>query len=266
MTTLSDTFEALRRLAEADTADAGTDQRRPSWAPALVLGGDILSVLGELGRERPDKPVARLWATFAGRGKLDMLLRSGTSTLPMPGVRVRAFELRLGVERSGTRLLRATRGESGWYIDMAYRQPPRLDDEWRAKVALRQAQKDVDHYRERAAAAPPGQSGHALYLLQYHEARLPPLQQSCAELKADCDQYRQRQDRLGELIKRRVAEFAGDPYAQMIAGARVTGNCGMCGRGLTDPLSLERGIGPECFGKIAPQLRAHLVERQGKAA
>ena len=63
----------------------------------------------------------------------------------------------------------------------------------------------------------------------------------------------QQNDRLYELAKQRVAEFAGDPLAQMIAGAHVTGNCAICGRGLTDPISLERGIGPECYGKIAPR-------------
>ena len=26
--------------------------------------------------------------------------------------------------------------------------------------------------------------------------------------------------------------------------------CGRCGRALTDPVSIERGIGPECYGKI----------------
>jgi hypothetical protein len=26
--------------------------------------------------------------------------------------------------------------------------------------------------------------------------------------------------------------------------------CGRCGRDLTDPVSIERGVGPECFGKL----------------
>ena len=34
--------------------------------------------------------------------------------------------------------------------------------------------------------------------------------------------------------------------------------------GLTDPISLERGIGPECFGHIAPELRT-CVARQREA-
>jgi hypothetical protein len=34
--------------------------------------------------------------------------------------------------------------------------------------------------------------------------------------------------------------------------------------GLTDPISLERGIGSECFGHIAPELRTY-VARQREA-
>ncbi|MCH9729159.1 MAG: hypothetical protein K0U84_05675 [Actinomycetia bacterium] len=30
-----------------------------------------------------------------------------------------------------------------------------------------------------------------------------------------------------------------------------SGNCGFCGRKLTDPASVERGIGPECLKKLA---------------
>jgi hypothetical protein len=46
-------------------------------------------------------------------------------------------------------------------------------------------------------------------------------------------------------------------YALLAAAGRVDGahvmqstNCFFCGRPLTDPVSIERGIGPVCFGKI----------------
>lgn len=32
--------------------------------------------------------------------------------------------------------------------------------------------------------------------------------------------------------------------------------CGKCGRELTDPVSIERGLGPECFGKATGSKRA----------
>lgn len=33
--------------------------------------------------------------------------------------------------------------------------------------------------------------------------------------------------------------------------------CGRCSRELTDPVSIERGIGPECYGKVTGSKRAH---------
>jgi hypothetical protein len=53
-----------------------------------------------------------------------------------------------------------------------------------------------------------------------------------------------------ELGAQRVAAFVGDVEGQRRTGSRLTGNCAICGRGLTDPVSLERGIGPECIQRV----------------
>ncbi|QIG69508.1 hypothetical protein EVC17_025 [Rhizobium phage RHph_Y1_1] len=45
-----------------------------------------------------------------------------------------------------------------------------------------------------------------------------------------------------------LAEIAKDPKGAAIAYGRSTGNCACCGRGLTDPVSVEMGIGPICAG------------------
>jgi Family of unknown function (DUF6011) len=46
-------------------------------------------------------------------------------------------------------------------------------------------------------------------------------------------------------------ERAGAPDAQMPAAGRLSGHCFKCFRELTDPVSLERGIGPDCLeGKV----------------
>jgi hypothetical protein len=39
-----------------------------------------------------------------------------------------------------------------------------------------------------------------------------------------------------------------DPAATIAAGAR--GSCGLCGKALTDPESIRRGIGPECYRSL----------------
>ena len=99
--TLSDLFEKLRLQAESDTTDAGTDKRRPSWGPALVLSDEILIAIANLNYSLPDMKVGRLWVTFAGRDKVNAYLRNNVSRLPMPEARVRAFELRLEAPVAG---------------------------------------------------------------------------------------------------------------------------------------------------------------------
>ena len=43
-----------------------------------------------------------------------------------------------------------------------------------------------------------------------------------------------------------VLQIAADPETATIKYGRLTGRCGCCGRTLTDPKSIERGIGPIC--------------------
>ncbi|UFW91072.1 DUF6011 domain-containing protein [Bradyrhizobium barranii] len=44
----------------------------------------------------------------------------------------------------------------------------------------------------------------------------------------------------------KIVEAAADPHAAAVAYGRRTGSCACCGRALTDPSSIERGIGPVC--------------------
>lgn len=47
-----------------------------------------------------------------------------------------------------------------------------------------------------------------------------------------------------------IARVAADPAAAAIAHGRETGRCACCGLKLTDPESVERGIGPICAEKF----------------
>lgn len=47
------------------------------------------------------------------------------------------------------------------------------------------------------------------------------------------------------LLMCRRATFTASAYGMF------TGKCGICGRPLTDPESVGRGIGPDCLGKLA---------------
>jgi hypothetical protein len=47
----------------------------------------------------------------------------------------------------------------------------------------------------------------------------------------------------------KVEAVAADPLGQARLYGKLTGVCGCCGRELTDPVSIERGIGPICESK-----------------
>jgi hypothetical protein len=267
--TLDNAFEHLRALAEADTVNKGTDKRRPSWGPALTVEGELNSLLATLGYWNPDdKKVLRLWARFADPTKVGTMLRMEVGKLPMPEARVRAFELRVGVDHSGLYLLRAKRGRDGtWHVERGYRRFPG-DDEWgRVGYELRNERPNLTYWAtQHAVRQEHGDEPNSVLEAQLQKCRqrVAELEQRNTELKAARDAHNKTQSRLHELACQRISAFAGDPYPQMIAGAHVTGNCAICGRQLTDPTSVERGIGPECYGHIAPTLRAY-VERRAAA-
>lgn len=54
----------------------------------------------------------------------------------------------------------------------------------------------------------------------------------------------------GPDVAQSVAQAMNDPMAAAVAFGRQTGACCCCGRELTDPVSVENGIGPICAGKF----------------
>jgi hypothetical protein len=48
----------------------------------------------------------------------------------------------------------------------------------------------------------------------------------------------------------KLQDAAKDPLAAAVAYGRETGSCACCGRELSDPVSVERGIGPICADKF----------------
>lgn len=52
-----------------------------------------------------------------------------------------------------------------------------------------------------------------------------------------------------ELTQAKLISIAKDPLAHAIAHGKLTGSCAICSRKLTDPESVERGIGPICSEK-----------------
>ena len=61
---------------------------------------------------------------------------------------------------------------------------------------------------------------------------------------AGCD------SRLGDDVKAIIMGAANDPLSAAIRYGKVSGECSCCGRELTDPKSIEAGIGPICVTKF----------------
>jgi hypothetical protein len=183
---------ALTKLVTtANRATRGhTGRKRPTWAPTLVLEGEIVTLLRQLGWLQPeDLTVARLWARF-------------TAPTPTAPARCAGFELRPGAAREGACIFETLRDSGEWRSGPRYRHPS--------------------------------------------EIRLGPLH-------ARVIRHAQRYPllvRVTELGALRVAEFAGRADEQMRIGGVLTGTCAICYKRLTDPISLERGIGPECWSDL----------------
>ena len=56
--------------------------------------------------------------------------------------------------------------------------------------------------------------------------------------------------RLSDTVKEVILSAANDPLNAAIKYGKVSGECSCCGRELTDPRSIERGIGPICATKF----------------
>jgi len=54
----------------------------------------------------------------------------------------------------------------------------------------------------------------------------------------------------GGRMERVLEQIARDPMGALVAYGHRTGTCGVCGRRLSDPESVEAGIGPVCASKV----------------
>jgi Family of unknown function (DUF6011) len=235
-------FDALGARAERDVfpSDDTERSRRPSWGPSLIIEGELLEACIELERMQPgDKPLVRLWAQFADPKAKGVALREQRSSLPLIGFECRGFELHAGSERgsSGDILFEAQRDETGWRFGphpstFEYRSP--RSSKWEGLIQQR------DRFQSGFIKYEPGVAERIAEEIAAIEAQ---------DQKEAATLYRRQhlRNRIAELGCERVLDFAGAPGLQMALAARLWGSCFNCGRELTDPISLERGIGPECI-------------------
>jgi len=243
-------FEKLRQRAESDIGSDTERSRRPTWAPPLILGeelGELCYTLGYLTDD--DKWIGRLWATFATPKRSGRYLREHTSSLPLAGTSCRGFQFHAGEARGAvhTILFEAQRTETGeWQFGPRWH-PARYrsskSHEW--ERLIRERERCCEMLRKQTQQE-----------FQYLEPQIERLTQQIDAIDAEdlvkaqahCERQQQH-GRVLELARLRVLDFIGAPDVQMQLAGRLWGHCCICGKELTDPISLERGIGPECLGR-----------------
>jgi hypothetical protein len=251
----------LRQRAESQVTFDEDAQRRPSWAPPLILGEELAQVCLDLGYlTLDDKWIGRLWATYATPKRSGRWLREHTSKHPLHGIQCRGFKLYAGGTR-GTRaalLFEAQRTEAGeWqfgpreYLRDYYSPRSR---EW--EQLIRERERAPSIYNAGQLAAVLAELTHKIEAID-------------AEDHAAAQAYRNRQhfrQRALELARARVLDFIGAPDVQMQLAGRLCGHCCICFKALTDSVSLERGIGPDCFSHIIDGIRARRPKVAGSRA
>jgi hypothetical protein len=251
-------FETLRQRAETEAQISEATDRRPSWAPPLLLGEELAELCLELEYiTLDDKWIGRLWADFAAPRRSSRWLRQHVSKLPLDGVQCRGFSLWAGSSR-GVRsdlLFEAQREQSGgWRFgprDLVYGFRSAHGREWEQLVRGREGDRhELEHHDL------PEERRHQL------ETRIAEYSRRLEEINAEdlaaATAYGSRQhmrQRTLELARARVLEFIGAPDVQMTTAARLWEHCRVCGKTLTDPISLERGIGPDCHAARIDYIR-----------
>ena len=249
-------FETLRERAEATVAIEEGRSRRPSWAPPLTLEGELLELCRAIGYLQPDDPpIARFWASYANPKRSGRILRETISTLPLTGIPCRGFQLFAGSERGNTNdlLFEAQRAETG-----VWRFGPQLfgshfwsphTNEWH-RLAHQRAEAEDRIFQGKAGPGDPD-------LVASLSERLAAIDALDLTIAGERRLQSEQRTRVVQLAQQRVLEFVGAPDAQMQLAARLCGHCCCCFKELTDPISLERGIGPECHRDILNYIRAY---------
>jgi hypothetical protein len=258
-------FECLRQRAEAATAADSDSKRRPSWAPPLLLGEELAEACLELGYlTLDDKWIGRLWAEFASPKRTGKYLRENVSAHPLHGISCRGFQLFAGGSRqSVSELLFETQREDngtwrfGPSLYFSEYHSPRAS-EWSGLI--RESAR-LHHEIEHCAASLSEERRTQI------DARIAEIGSKIGRIDAedtvDAGKYHERQrlkQRVLDLAQARVKDFIGAPAAQMQAASRLCGHCCRCWKELTDPISLERGIGPDCHANLIGFIQRHAAE------
>jgi hypothetical protein len=252
-------FEQLRERAEAEVGfghdDGGDRERRPSWAPPLILGDELADGCRRLEYLPVDeKPIGRLWAYFATPKKSGRFLRERASKHTLAGITCRGFQFYAG-------------GSRGTTLTLLFEAQREANGEWRfGPTTTRYFGYESPRYkqweslvRERERLRHEGRAEHAPRIAAI-TARIEQIDREDAAGAANMRERQRLRQLVRDLGRRRVLNFLGAADAEMQSAARLCGHCCRCWRELTDPISLERGIGPECHHNIIAGIKHYAAE------
>jgi Large polyvalent protein associated domain 29/Family of unknown function (DUF6011) len=251
-------FEQLRQRAETEVQINEDTERRPSWAPPLLLGEELAELCLELGYiTGDDKWIGRLWATFATPKRSGRWLRQHVSELPLEGLHCRGFALWAGAARGSQSdlLFEARREETGTCrfgpLEFTHDYQSARGREWEQLIRERERDRhELEHHELSEGRRRQLEDGIA-----ERSRRLEVIDaDDLIKARAHNTRLRLRQRAL-ELARARVSEFVGRPDTEMMTAARLWGCCRICAKVLTDPVSLERGIGPDCHAARVDYIR-----------
>ncbi len=258
-------FDALRQRAENEAHISEDNERRPSWAPPLLLGEELAEICLELGYLTPDnKWIGRLWATFGSPKRSTKYLREHVSRHTLEGLQCRGFQFFAGSIRQSTGTLLFEAQSTGYSDSNRWRFGPAFWprsyssphwSEWQDLLRKR------EYYRIQQEELPRQPD--------YFKAQIEELSQKIAAIDAEdlaraqtLNTQEELRRRAMSLARARILDFVGAPDAQMQLAARLCGRCCICFKELTDPISLERGIGPDCYKAKIDFIKALAQEKR----
>jgi hypothetical protein len=236
ITEITTALDALQTLALNETAQQRElpPNRRPSWAPSIAFLAELRGELEQLHLVDTDPRFGRIWSIW-GRSA--------------GGFKLVKFELRAGKSKHGRPITDAAFYGDKWHIGPPFYKRHRdeqLDQRYTWEEIESSERESILKWDNRLT---PEEVETRLLkrikdVLQYLD-RLDRLETEYQEgLKSDALNERLRDLGLAEIVRLVTA-----PDDVMHGGALLSGICRRCGRTLTNPESVVRGIGPECIKK-----------------
>lgn len=204
-------MDCLNELrAKAESLVSDEPTRRPTWAPRLFIAPELTMLLIEMG-----------WLT--GDENADARLWARFTDPRRGTVECEGFELRAGEEHSGKMIFYAQYFDKAAVIENLQQHLETVTDP------------NIRERLEYGLKVTGSKAGGWTFGPRYRVWN---------------PERKSKLERIVELGRERVLEFAGAPDKQMREAGRFYGHCCICGKSLTDPISIELGIGPECRHKL----------------